>query len=53
MARISGLEKKPAPWHLRWSYRAVSATSSSRAMRSVPGAVATGLSSDGLDHGVD
>jgi hypothetical protein len=21
MARISGLEKKQAPWHLRWCYR--------------------------------
>ena len=21
MARISGLEKKDAPWHLRWFYR--------------------------------
>jgi hypothetical protein len=23
MARISGLEKEQAPWHLRWFYRAM------------------------------
>jgi hypothetical protein len=36
MARISGLEKKQSPCHLRWSYRALS---------SVPGAGAIGSQS--------